>query len=88
MTNPISANYGRVSNQRTIDIITATGAGATPGGEYSLSILNSGGTAVIIAGESIPANVSVDMDGGGGTLQPITYDATGGQIKITRTISA
>lgn len=88
MSNPISVNYGRVSNQRAIDIITASGVGATPGGEYSLSILNSGGTAVIIAGESIPANVSVDMDGGGGTLQPITYDATGGQIKITRTISA
>lgn len=88
MSNPISVNYGRVSNQRAIDIITASGVGATPGGEYGLSFLNTGGTPVTIAGETIPANVSVDADGHGGTLQPITYDATGGQIKITRTISA
>lgn len=71
----------RTPNIRTIVNTT----GATPGGIYSFSIANVGSAAGTVDGETLPAGVTINFDGGAlnNTLGSLAYDATGTTFVIT-----
>jgi hypothetical protein len=81
--NAIDTKLAPVS--RTPNILTDTGSGTTPTGVYSFSIANVGTAAGTVDGQSIPAGVTVNFDGGSlnNTLASMAYDATGTIFLIT-----
>jgi hypothetical protein len=68
---------------RTPQIISSTGAGATPNA-YSVSIANVGSGVGVINGVNIPAGTTLNFDGGfNNLLDPMSYNATGTTFIIT-----
>ena len=74
---------------RTPNILSTTGSGSTPAGVYSFSIANVGSAAGTVGGQSIPAGVTINFDGGAlnNTLGSIAYDAGGTTTFIITWIS-
>ena len=74
---------------RTPNILSTTGSGSTPAVVYSFSIANVGSAAGTVGGQSIPAGVTINFDGGAlnNTLGSIAYDAGGTTTFIITWIS-
>lgn len=74
---------------RTPNVLTTTGSGSTPAGVYSFSIANVGSAAGTVGGQSIPAGVTINFDGGAlnNTLGSIAYNAGGTTTFIITWIS-
>jgi hypothetical protein len=70
---------------RTPNILTDIGVGSTPTGVYSFSIANVGTAAGLVNGQSVPAGVTLNFDGGSlnNTLNSLPYDASGTTFIIT-----
>lgn len=73
------------SAERTPNIISATGAGATPANIFSLSISNVGSGDGVINGVTLPSGATINFDGGmlNNTLSQLSYNATGTTFIIT-----
>jgi hypothetical protein len=70
---------------RTPNVLTDLGVGSTPTGVYSFSIANVGTAAGLVNGQSVPAGVTLNFDGGSlnNTLNSLPYDASGTIFIIT-----
>lgn len=73
------------SAERTPGILSTTSAGITPIGAYSLSIANIGSADGVINGQTIPAGVTINFDGGplNNTVGPLVYNPNGSIFLIT-----
>lgn len=78
-------NNKLTAQARTPNIISATGAGATPANAYSLSIANVGSGDGVINGVTLPSGATVNFDAGAlnNTLSQLSYNATGTTFIIT-----
>ena len=71
--------------ERTATVLNTSTSGATLDGLYSISIANVGTATGTVAGQSIPAGVTLNFDAGvlNNTLRSIAYDASGTTFIVT-----
>lgn len=88
-TTLAAVNTKLTAAARTPNILSTTGSGSTPAGVYSFSIANVGSAAGTVGGQSIPAGVTLNFDGGAlnNTLGSIAYNAGGTTTFIITWIS-
>lgn len=61
---------------------TVTGAGNTPAGAYSVSLMNTGASDVLVAGVPLAPGGVVEYGSYGVAIGPVSYDAQGGSIRV------
>ena len=73
------------SAERTPGVLSTTTSGMTPVGAYSISIANVGAGNGVVNGQTIPAGVTLNFDGGAlnNTVSPLVYNAAGTTFVIT-----
>jgi hypothetical protein len=70
--------------QRTPVVVIDNSSGAIPPGTYGFSIANVGTAAGTVAGQSLPAGVTINFDPGvNNTIAGLLYDPTGTTFLIT-----